>query len=55
MSSSNVRTVVTEEIKDDNNSKRSTAKVKAEQKQESAAETKPMTMRQKLEAYKAQQ
>ena len=32
-----------------------TAKVKAEQKQESAAETKPMTMRQKLEAYKAQQ
>ena len=55
LSSSNVRTVVTEEIKDDNNSKRSTAKVKAEQKQESAAETKPMTMRQKLEAYKAQQ
>ena len=32
-----------------------TAKVKAEQKQESASETKPMTMRQKLEAYKAQQ
>ena len=32
-----------------------TAKVKAEQKQDSAAETKPMTMRQKLEAYKAQQ
>ena len=32
-----------------------TAKVKAEQKQESAAETKPMTMRQKLEAFKAQQ
>lgn len=32
-----------------------TAKVKAKQKQESAAETKPMTMRQKLEAYKAQQ
>ena len=55
LSSSNVRTVVTEEIKDDNHSKRSTAKVKAEQKQESAAETKPMTMRQKLEAYKAQQ
>ena len=55
LSSSNVRTVVAEEIKDDNNSKRSTAKVKAEQKQESAAETKPMTMRQKLEAYKAQQ
>ncbi|SDC10416.1 Peptidase family M48 [Succiniclasticum ruminis] len=55
LSSSNVRTVVTEEINDDNNSKRSTAKVKAEQKQESAAETKPMTMRQKLEAYKAQQ
>ena len=55
LSSSNVRTVVTEEIKDDNNSKRSTAKVKAEQKQESAAETKPMTMRQKLEAYKAKQ
>ena len=55
LSSSNVRTVVTEEIKDDNNSKRSTAKVKAEQKQESAAETKPMTLRQKLEAYKAQQ
>lgn len=55
LSSSNVRTVVTEEIKDDNNSKRSTAKAEAEQKQESAAETKPMTMRQKLEAYKAQQ
>ena len=55
LSSSNVKTVVTEEIKDDNNSKRSTAKVKAEQKQESTAETKPMTMRQKLEAYKAQQ
>lgn len=55
LSSSNVRTVVTEEIKDDNNSKRSTAKVKAEQKQESAAETKPMTMRQKLEAFNAQQ
>ena len=55
LSSSNVRTVVAEEIKDDNNSKRSTAKVKAEQKQESAAETKPMTMRQKLEAFKAQQ
>lgn len=55
LSSSNVRTVVTEEIKDDNNSKRSTANVKAEQKQESASETKPMTMRQKLEAYKAQQ
>lgn len=32
-----------------------TANVKAEQKQESAAETKPMTVRQKLEAYKAQQ
>ena len=32
-----------------------TAKVKAEQKQESSAETKPMTMRQKLESYKAQQ
>ena len=55
LSSSNVRTVVTEEIKDDNNSKRSTAKAKTKQKQESAAETKPMTMRQKLEAYKAQQ
>ena len=55
LSSSNVRTVVTEEIKDDNNSKRSTAKAETKQKQESAAETKPMTMRQKLEAYKAQQ
>ena len=55
LSSSNVRTVVTEEIKDDNNSKRSTAKAKTKQKQESAAETKPMTIRQKLEAYKAQQ
>ena len=33
----------------------STAKAEAKQKQESAAETKPMTMRQKLEAYKAQQ
>ena len=55
LSSSNVRTVVTEEIKDDNNSKRSTAKAKTKQKQESAAETKPMTMRQKLEAYKAKQ
>ena len=55
LSSSNVRTVVTEEIKDDNNSKRSTTKVEAKQKQESVAETKPMTMRQKLEAYKAQQ
>ena len=55
LSSSDVRNVVTEEIKDDNHSKRSTAKVKAEQKQESAAEIKPMTMRQKLEAYKAQQ
>ena len=55
LSSSNVRTVVTEEIKDDNNSKRSTAKAEAKQKQESTAETKPMTMRQKLEAYKAQQ
>ena len=55
LSSSNVRTVVTEEIKDDNNSKRSTTKVETKQKQESAAETKPMTMRQKLEAYKAQQ
>ena len=55
LSSSNVRTVVTEEIKDDNNSKRSTAKAETKQKQESTAETKPMTMRQKLEAYKAQQ
>ena len=55
LSGSNVRTVVTEEINDDNNSKRSTTKVEAKQKQESAAETKPMTMRQKLEAYKAQQ
>ncbi len=55
LSSSNVRTVVTEEINDDNNSKRSTAKAETKQKQESAAETKPMTMRQKLEAYKAQQ
>ena len=54
LSSSNVRTVVTEEIKDDNNSKRSTTKAETKQKQESAAETKPMTMRQKLEAYKAQ-
>ena len=55
LSSSNVRTVVAEEIKDDNNSKRSTAKAETKQKQESTAETKPMTMRQKLEAYKAQQ
>ena len=55
LSGSNVRTVVTEEINDDNNSKRSTTKVEAKQKQESAAETKPMTMRQKLEAYKAKQ
>ena len=55
LSSSNVRTVVAEEIKDDNNSKRSTAKAETKQKQEPAAETKPMTMRQKLEAYKAQQ
>ena len=55
LSSSNVRTVVTEEIKDDNNSKRSTAKAETKQKQESTAETKPMTMRQKLEAYKAKQ
>ena len=55
LSSSNVRTVVVEEIKDDNNSKRSTAKAETKQKQEPAAETKPMTMRQKLEAYKAQQ
>ena len=55
LSSSNVRTVVTEEINDDNNSKRSTAKAETKQKQESTAETKPMTMRQKLEAYKAQQ
>ena len=55
LSSSNVRTVVTEEIKDDNNSKRSTTKAETKQKQESTAETKPMTMRQKLEAYKAKQ
>lgn len=55
LSSSNVRTVVTEEINDDNNSKRSTAKAETKQKQESTAETKPMTMRQKLEAYKAKQ
>ena len=55
LSSSNVRTVVTEEINDDNNSNRSTAKAETKQKQESTAETKPMTMRQKLEAYKAQQ
>ena len=55
LSSSNVRPVVAEEIKDDNNSKRSTAKAETKQKQESTAETKPMTMRQKLEAYKAQQ
>ena len=55
LSGSNVRTVVAEEIKDDNNSKRSTAKAETKQKQESTAETKPMTMRQKLEAYKAQQ
>ena len=55
LSSSNVRTVVAEEIKDDNNSKRSTAKAETKQKQELTAETKPMTMRQKLEAYKAQQ
>ena len=55
LSSSDVRNVVTEEIKDDNHSKRSTAKAETKQKQEPAAETKPMTMRQKLEAYKAQQ
>ena len=55
LSGSNVRTVVAEEIKDDNNAKRSTAKAETKQKQESTAETKPMTMRQKLEAYKAQQ
>lgn len=55
LSSSNVRSVVAEEIKDDNNSKRSTAKAETKQKQESTAETKPMTMRQKLEAYKAKQ
>ena len=55
LSGSNVRTVVAEEIKDDNNSKRSTAKAETKQKQESTAETKPMTMRQKLEAYKAKQ
>ena len=55
LNSSNVRTVVTEEINDDNNSKRSTAKAETKQKQESTAETKPMTMRQKLEAYKAKQ
>ena len=46
----------TSEPKTESNAKDvSTAKVKAEQKQESTAETKPMTMRQKLEAYKAQQ
>ena len=55
LSSSNVGTMITEEIKDDNNSKRSTAKAETKQKQESTAETKPMTMRQKLEAYKAKQ
>ena len=55
LSSSNVKTVVAQEIRDDNNSKRSTAKAETKQKQESTAETKPMTMRQKLEAYKAQQ
>ena len=55
LSSSNVRTVVAEEIKDDNNSKRGTVKAETKQKQESTAETKPMTMRQKLEAYKAKQ
>lgn len=44
------------ELKTESNAKDvNTAKVKAEQKQESTAETKPMTMRQKLEAYKAQQ
>ncbi len=44
------------ELKTESSAKNvNTAKVKAEQKQESAAETKPMTMRQKLEAYKAQQ
>ena len=44
------------ELKTESNAKDvNTAKVKAEQKQESTAETKPMTMRQKLEAYKAKQ
>ena len=44
------------ELKTESNAKDvNTAKVKAEQKQESTVEIKPMTMRQKLEAYKAQQ
>ena len=44
------------ELKTESSAKNvNTAKVKAEQKQESTAETKPMTMRQKLEAYKVQQ
>ena len=44
------------ELKTESNGKDvNTAKVKAEQKQESTVEIKPMTMRQKLEAYKAQQ
>ena len=44
------------ELKTESNAKDvNTAKAEAKQKQESAAETKPMTMRQKLEAYKAQQ
>ena len=46
----------TSEPKTESNAKDvNTAKVKAKQKQDSSAETKPMTMRQKLEAYKAQQ
>ena len=44
------------ELKTESNAKDvDTAKVKAEQKQESTVEIKPMSMRQKLEAYKAQQ
>ena len=46
----------TSEPKTESNAKDvSTAKAETKQKQESTAETKPMTMRQKLEAYKAQQ
>ena len=54
LSGSNVGAVIAEETKDASDSKRKTAKEEAKQKQESAAETKPMTMRQKLEALKAQ-
>lgn len=44
------------ELKSESNAKDvNIAKAETKQKQESTAETKPMTMRQKLEAYKAQQ